>query len=142
MAAEGFHRSEPAGQGFLGVHADDIEQGHGVGQIPALATVVLADGGPFQPQLLQVFRQALDHGGHDRINGWGAGQMCFPFWTWIGLGNKKTASMGGLRGVPRMAGFGVYGACCFSMAGEVVKGVSAKRSHRGSKEASVQVLGT
>lgn len=77
MATEGSHRSEPAGQSFLGVHADDIEQGHGVGQIPALATVVLADGGPFQPQLLQVFRQAFDHRGHNRINGWGAGQMGF-----------------------------------------------------------------
>ena len=77
MAAVGFHRSEPAGQGFLGVHADDIEQGHGVGQIPALAADVLADGGPFQPQFLQVFRQTLDHGGHNRINGWGAGQMGF-----------------------------------------------------------------
>ena len=77
MAAVGFHRSEPAGQGFLGVNADNIKQGHGVGQIPALTTVVLADGGPFQPQLLQVFRQALDHGGHDRINGWGAGQIGF-----------------------------------------------------------------
>ena len=77
MAVEGLHRSDPAGQGFLGVNADNIKQGHGVGQIPALTTVVLADGGPFQPQLLQVFRQALDHGGHNRSNGWGAGQMGF-----------------------------------------------------------------
>lgn len=77
MAVEGLHRSDPAGQGFLGVHADNIKQGHGVGQIPALTTVVLADGGSFQPQFLQVFRQALDHGGHDRINGWGTSQMGF-----------------------------------------------------------------
>jgi hypothetical protein len=42
-----------------------------------LTTVVLADGGSFQPQFLQVFRQALDHGGHDRINGWGTSQMGF-----------------------------------------------------------------
>lgn len=75
MAVEGLHRSDPAGQGFLGVNADDIKQGHGVGQIPALTAVVLADGSPFKPQLLQVFRHALDHGGHNRINGWGAGQM-------------------------------------------------------------------
>ena len=89
MAAVGFHRSEPAGQGFLGVNADNIKQGHGVGQIPALTTVVLADGGPFQPQFLQVFRQALDHGGHDRINGWGAGQMGFLSGLGSALGNKK-----------------------------------------------------
>ena len=75
MAVEGLHRSDPAGQGFLGVNADDIKQGHGVGQIPALTAVVLADGSPFKPQLLQVFRHALDRGGHNRINGWGAGQM-------------------------------------------------------------------
>ena len=141
MAAVGLPPSEPAGQDFLEVHADHIEQGHGVGQIPALTTVVLADGGPFQPQLLQVFRQALDHGGHDRINGWGAGQIGFL----SGLGliwAIKNRLNGRFAGVPRMAGFGVYAACGFSMAGAVVKGVSAKRSHRASKVASVQVLGT
>ena len=77
MAAVGLPPSEPAGQDFLEVHADNIKQGHGVGQIPALTTVVLADGGSFQPQFLQVFRQALDHGGHDRINGWGTVQIGF-----------------------------------------------------------------
>ena len=141
MAVEGLHRSDPAGQGFLGVNADNIKQGHGVGQIPALTTVVLADGGPFQPQLLQVFRQALDHGGHDRINGWGPGQMGFL----SGRGSVwaiKNRLNGRFAGVPRMAGFGVYVACGFSMAGAVVTGVSAKRSHRASKVASVQVLGT
>ena len=141
MAVEGLHRSDPAGQGFLGVNADNIKQGHGVGQIPALTTVVLADGGPFQPQFLQVFRQALDHGGHNRSNGWGAGQIGFL----SGLGliwAIKNRLNGRFAGVPRMAGFGVYVACGFSMAGAVVTGVSAKRSHRISKVASVQVLGT
>ena len=140
MAAEGFHRSEPAGQGFLGMHADNIKQGHGVGQIPALTTVVLADGGPFQPQLLQVFRQALDHGGHDRINGWGAGQI--GFLSGLELIWAITPQWAVCGGVPRMMGFGVYVACGFSMAGAAVTGVSAKRSHRASKVASVQVLGT
>ena len=141
MAAERFHRSEPAGQGFLGVHADNIEQGHGVGQIPALTTVVLANGGPFQPQFLQVFRQELDHGGHDRINGWGPGQMGFL----SGRGSVwaiKNRLNGRFAGVAQLVGFGVYVACGFSMPGAVVTGVSAKRSHRASKVASVQVLGT
>ena len=141
MAAVGFHRSEPAGQGFLGVNADNIKQGHGVGQIPALTTVVLADGGPFQPQLLQVLRQALDHGGHDRINGWGAGQIGFLSGLEL-IWAIKNRLNGRFVGVPRMAGFGVYVACGFSMAGAAVTGVSAKRSHRASKVASVQVLGT
>lgn len=89
MAAVGLPPSEPAGQDFLEVHADHIEQGHGVGQIPALATVVLADGSPFQPQFLQVFRQTFDHGSDDRINGWGAGQMGFLSGLGSALGNKK-----------------------------------------------------
>lgn len=141
MAAVGLPPSEPAGQDFLEVHADHIEQGHGVGQIPALATVVLADGSPFQPQFLQVFRQTLDHGSDDRINGWGAGQMGFL----SGRGSVwaiKNRLNGRFAGVARMAGFGVYAACGFSMAGAVVTEVSAKRSHRASKVASVQVLGT
>ena len=72
-----------------------------------MTTVVLADGGPFQPQLLQVFRQALELGGHDRINGWGAGQIGFL----SGLGliwAIKNRLNGRFVGVPRMAGFGVY----------------------------------
>ena len=141
MAAVGFHRSEPAGQGFLGVNADNIKQGHGVGQIPALTTVVLADGGPFQPQFLQVFRQALDHGGHNRINGWGAGQMCFLSGFRLVWAIKNRLN-GRFAGVAQLVGFGVYVACGFSMPGAVVTGVSAKRSHRASKVASVQVLGT
>ena len=84
MAAVGLPPSEPAGQDFLEVHADHIEQGHGVGQIPALATVVLADGSPFQPQFLQVFRQALDHGRQDQ---WvGCGSNGFPFWVGVCFG--------------------------------------------------------
>ncbi len=141
MAAVGLPPSEPAGQGFLGVHAYDIEQGHGVGQIPALATVVLADGGPFQPQFLQVFGQALDHGGDDRINGWGAGQRGSFSELWSVLGNKKPPRWA-VAGVARMAGFGVYVAWGSFRAGEVITGASATRSHRASKVASVQVLGT
>ena len=117
MAAVGLPPSEPAGQGFLGVHADDIEQGHGVGQIPALAAVVLADGGPFQPQFLQVFREALDHGGDDRINGWGAGQKGSflgwgLFWAikkpprWAVCGGGSDGGFRGLCGMRLLDGLG------------------------------------
>jgi hypothetical protein len=72
-----------------------------------LTTVVLTDGGPFLPQLLQMFRQALNHGGDDRINGWGADQMGFL----SGLGSVwavKNRLVGRFAGVARMTGFGVY----------------------------------
>ena len=64
------------------------------------------------------------------------------FLGWGLLWAIKNRLGGRFAGVARMAGFGVYVACGFSMAGAAVTGVSAKRSHRASKVASVQVLGT
>ena len=134
MASVGFHCSKPAGEGILGVHADDIDQGHGFSLFTALTAVVLTDGGTLLKQLMQVIREACHHGSYKFID-W------FHEIPWVNR-HKKTASVGGLRGMPRMASFGVYATCGFSMAGGVVTGVSAKRSHRASKVASVQVLGT
>lgn len=141
MASVGFHHSEPVGEGFLAMHSGHIEQGQGFGQITGLLTVVLTDGSSFLPQVLQVFWQAIDQDGYNGVNRLGTVQEVFLFEVGGDAGNKKPPQWA-VCGGARMTGFGVYVPWGSFMNEEVDTGASAKRSHRASKVASVQILGT
>lgn len=59
--------SQPAGKGFLRMHANHVKQCQRLGQFTGLPTLVLTDGGTLLKQLIQAIAEAGHHGRHGFI---------------------------------------------------------------------------